>query len=119
MSSTRSRNTKGDYRAEAHVFNNATDYLINKNYSYGQPISTFFPGEGLLQGRIASENLSSNNIDIETQLFGIGSTNLENPKTDESPQIKQLKSLSIINRLPIVIPEPLFLEKGQRPYPLP
>jgi len=115
MSSTRSKNTPGDYRAENNIYNNTTDYLINKGYSYGQPVSTYLPGDGLLPGRIASENLSYNNVDIETQLFGIGSTNLVNPKSETSPQIRQLHSLSIIDRTPIIIPEPLIVHKDQRP----
>jgi|UniRef100_A0A6C0JR93 hypothetical protein len=115
MSSTRSKNTPGDYRAEHNRFNNANDYLINKDHSYGQPVSTYFPGDGLLPGRVASENLSYNNVDIETQLFGIGSTNLVNHKGESAPQIKPLHSLSIINRTPIIIPEPLIVHKDQRP----
>jgi len=118
MTSTRSRNTPGDYRAENHIFNNRVDYLINKDYLFGQPTTTYLPGDGLLPGKIASENLAYNNIDIETQLFGIGSTNLVNPKTNEVAQLRPLKSLSVITRLPIFIPEPLVVQAGQRPYPL-
>jgi hypothetical protein len=118
MASTRSRNTTGDYRAEMNINNNNVDYRINNGYSYGQPVRTFLPGDGLLPGRVASENLSFNSVDIETQLFGIGSTNLVTPKTNESPDIKSLQSLSIIDRIPIIIPEPLVIQQNQRPYPL-
>ena len=119
MASTRNRNSRGDYRAEMNINQNNVDYLINKGYNYGQPVKTFLPGDGLLQGRVASENLSYNYTDIETQLFGIGSTNLVNPKSEQNAEIKGLQSLSIMNRIPIIIPEPLVVNRDQRPYPLP
>jgi len=118
MASTRSKNTPGDYRAERNITNNSVDYLTNKTYSYGSPLTSYYPGDGLLQGKVASENLSHNNIDIETQLFGIGSTNLVNAKVNQSPELKPLHSLSVIDRLPIIIPEPLVIRKDQRPFPL-
>ena len=119
MSSTRSRNTTGDYRAEQNTNNNNVDYLINKGYSYGQPLTTYLPGNGLLQGRVASENLSHNSVDIETQLFGIGSTNLVTPKSYQIQELKSLQSLSIIEKLPVILPEPLVIQSNQRPYLLP
>jgi hypothetical protein len=119
MASTRSKNTPGDYQGERNINNNTVDYYTNKKYSYGTPVTSYYPGEGLLQGRVASENLSHNNIDIETQLFGIGSTNLVNPKVNQRPEIKPLQSLSVIDRIPIIVPEPLIIHKDQRPYPLP
>jgi hypothetical protein len=116
MSSTRNKNTTGDYRAEQNINNNNVDYLINKEYSYGQPLNTYLPGNGLLQGRVAAENLSFNSVDIETQLFGIGSTNLVTPKINEVLETKSLQSLSIINKLPVIVPEPLIIHSNQRPY---
>ena len=67
---------------------------------------------------MAPENLSSNACDIESQLFGIGSTNLVNPKKHVQPKFHDVKSLNMIDRLPMVIPEPLIVEKNQRPYPM-
>lgn len=118
MASTRSKNTPGDYIAERNINNNSVDYFTNKSYSYGSPLTSYYPGDGLLQGRVASEILSHNNIDIETQLFGIGSTNLVSPKINQIPEIKPLQSLSIIERHSIIIPEPLIVHPDQRPMPL-
>jgi hypothetical protein len=115
MASTRNKNTPGDYKAERNINNNTVDYYTNHKNSYGVPNTTYYPGDGLLQGRVASENLSHNNIDIETQLFGIGSTNLVHHKINQLPELKPLQSLSIINRPPIIIPEPLIIHKDQRP----
>jgi hypothetical protein len=118
MASTRSKNTPGDFLAERSINNNTVDYFTNNKYSFGAPLTTYYPGDGILQGRVASENLSHNNIDIETQLFGIGSTNLMNPKVNKTPELKPLYSLSIIDKLPVLIPEPLVIHKDQRPFHL-
>lgn len=117
MASTRNKNTKGDYNGEAHINNNTVDYYTNKHYLYGAPLVNYYPGDGLLHGRVASENLSLNNIDIETQLFGIGSTNLVNPKINYAPELKPLQSLSLFYKYPVLVPEPIVVQQNQRPYP--
>ena len=114
MASTRNRNTLGNYKLEQNINNNQCIYFTNTNYSI--PAQTNFPGNGLLQGRIAHNTLSYNGNDIESFLFGIGSTNLEEPKIETTPQYKSLKSLNIIDRIPIIIPEPLVVQTGQRHY---
>jgi hypothetical protein len=118
MASTRNKNTTGNFVAERSINNNTVDYFTNNSYSFGTPLTTYYPGDGLLHGRVASENLAHNNIDIETQLFGIGSTNLVKPKINQYPELKPIQSLSIIDRIPIIIPEPLIIHKDQRPFPL-
>jgi hypothetical protein len=60
-------------------------------------------------------NLSSNPFDIESQLFGIGTSNMVKPKPSVKPGIHDLHSLNVSDRLPTMIPEPLIVEKGQRP----
>jgi len=114
MASTRNKNTAGDYKLEQK--NNTGISAYSAYTSYGQPQQTYFPGNGLLSGRVASENLSKNACDIESQLFGIGSTNLETPKAPCVAELKGHSSLNIIEKLPILVPEPLVVEKNQRPY---
>jgi hypothetical protein len=115
MASTRNKNRAGDYIGETHINQNIGDYRVNNKF-YGSAPATLFPGDGLLPGAVHSENLSTNNIDIESELFGIGSTNLVNPKDKVNPYIRQMKSLSIIDRPDsILIPEPLIIEGNQRP----
>jgi hypothetical protein len=48
-------------------------------------------------------------------LFGIGANNLETPQPDVVPELKQLKSLSIIDRIPLITPAPLVVQLNQRP----
>jgi hypothetical protein len=116
MASTRNKNTPGDYSLEQRQNTNICAY---SEYIYSsEPLQTYFPGNGLLVGRVAPTNLSDNACDIETQLFGIGSSNLVNPKPVVRPEIKSMRSLNIIERVPVLIPEPLVVENNQRPYPI-
>ena len=116
MASTRNKNSVGDYTREQIELQKRKLY---DNYNnYGVNIDTQFPGDGFLMGRIYSGILSTNNEDIESFLFGIGSTNLETPKSDLTPQIKNFKTNNLITRLPIVLPSPVIIDANQRPYPL-
>ena len=74
------------------------------------------PGLGLLPAKIARDKLCKNYCDIESQLFGIGSTNLVTPKQPISPVLIQSKQLDVIDGIPLQIPKPLIIEKNQRPY---
>jgi len=112
MASTRNKNTTGNYNAEQWSLNEQINYNTYKNY--GVPQSSYLPGDGLLQGRIASENLSNNACDIESQLFGIGSTNLVKPLPTVVPEIKPLQSLAVMNKTPLIIPGDLMVQGEQR-----
>jgi len=116
MASTRNLNTIGDYKMEQKSYKDKLDYLTDKNNNYGVPNNIYFAGDGLLMGRIASESLSNNYCDVESFLRGIGSTNLVEPMNDIKPEINNYKSLDIMNRIPMIIPKPLIVNKNQRPY---
>lgn len=112
MSSTRNRNTLGNYNAEQWSLGEQINY--NTYQSYGVPQSTHFAGDGLIHGRVASEQLSNNSCDIESQLFGIGSTNLVKPLPSVVPEIKTLNSLAVMNKTPLIIPGDLVVQGEQR-----
>jgi hypothetical protein len=116
MASTRNLNTLGDYKMEQKAYKDNLDYLTDKKNNYGLPEKVYFAGDGLLMGRIASESLSNNYCDVESFLRGIGSTNLVEPTSDIKPEINNYKSLDIMNRIPIIIPQPINVQKNQRPY---
>ena len=118
MSSTRNKNTPGNYESEQRSINQHAEYLTYIHSQSGKPTETLFPGNGLLQGRVAPTELSRNTCDIESFLYGIGSTNLVNPKTDTTVEINRLKSLNIANRLPLFVPDPLVVRSDERPFPL-
>jgi hypothetical protein len=113
MASTRNKNTIGDYKMEQQRYSSRCSYLMYEHY--GVPTHTYYSGDGLLAGRVAAENLSRNSCDIESKLWGIGSTNLVTPQPDVTADVYRLKSLAISNRLPLLVPESLNLAKDQRP----
>lgn len=115
MSSTRNKNTRGNYDSEQYALNKQADYLTYIHSSSGKPQQTQFPGNGLLVGRVAPTELSLNACDIESFLYGIGTTNLVKPKKAPVGEIRELESLNVIQRLPVMLPKPLVLETHQRP----
>jgi hypothetical protein len=115
MASTRSRNTPGNYAIEQRTFveqHNYTSY--EKSSFYGTVPNTYLPGQGLIGMKAHGQNLASNSADIESQLFGIGSTNLVQAQTPIAPDVYQLKSLNIATKLPVVVPAPFEADKTQR-----
>jgi hypothetical protein len=61
--------------------------------------------------------LCQNQVDVETELFGIGSTNLVTPKTEEvTPIMTDLMTVHFAKRLPVILPEPLVIYKNERPF---
>lgn len=112
MSSTRNINNQENYNLKQYSLNKERLYMPNSSFS--SPTETMFPGNGLLPGKIANSQLSNNAIDIETFLFGIGSSNLVNSYIPVVPNIKPLKSLNMFNTNNVILPNPLVIEPGQR-----
>lgn len=119
MASTRNKNTPGDYYLEQREHKQTSNYTLYPNSQYGTAYNTALPGNGLNPAQIPSNQMSINAPDIESFLFGIDSTNLVNPRKLFVPELKTLKSTNIFNKTPVIIPEPLVIEKNQRPYPIP
>ncbi len=113
MASTRNRNTPGDYKMEQHQYNSKVDYLTH--LQYGQPPQSLHPGDGLMGARTCRNTLSYNACDIESSLFGIGANNLVRPNPKITPQIKEVKSLSIYEKKKLFSSEPIPYNKDQRP----
>jgi hypothetical protein len=119
MASTRNRNTQGNYCLEQRSFKDSERYTLYANSQYGVAYNTQLPGNGLLPGQVSWKKLSHNAADTESFLFGINSTNLVNPAPCFTPQITQLDSVDIYNKGVTFMPEPLVIEKNQRPFPVP
>jgi hypothetical protein len=115
MASTRNKNTPGNYALEKHAYQKGNSMLLYAHAPQGNAYQTNLPGDGLLPGRIAASNLSHNSCNVESYLFGIGSTNLENPQTPLKYQPKSVDSLHMINKTPMVMPEPFGILPNQRP----
>ena len=119
MASTRNRNTPGNYNLEQRQFNQSENYTLYPNSQYGAAYNTALPGNGLLPAQIPWNKLSYNAADTESFLFGINSTNLVNPAPCFVPEITKLNSANIYEKSHVYMPEPLVVEKYQRPFPVP
>jgi hypothetical protein len=119
MASTRNINTPGNYCLEQKEYKHFENYTLYPNSQYGAAYNTRLPGNGLLPAQIPWNKLSYNAADTESFLFGINSTNLVNPAPCFVPEITQLRSANIYNKDKTLIPEPLVIEKDQRPFPVP
>lgn len=115
MASTRNKNCQGNYDLEQKQNNGIADFKAYKNY--GLAYTNHFASDGLLMGSRPSNILSYNATDIESQLRGICATNLTGPSFHVEPDFKRMDSLAIIDRIPVMLPEPLRIDQNQRPLP--
>jgi hypothetical protein len=116
MSSTRNKNSQINYNLEK---TNKEKILNEKFYihsSSGRPISDCIPSLGYMPSHISRDALANNAIDIESQLLGIGSTNLESPCEIVVPSIRTLDFIDFFDRpQSIIMPYPLVYNNYQRP----
>ena len=115
MASTSNKNTPGNYALEQRMNQNIDIYRTYLHSAAGEAYTNHLPGNGLLTGSIAPSQLCENYCDVESQLRGIGSTNLVNPQMPVVAQLRMLDSLSIMTKLPVLLPEPLMVETTHRP----
>jgi hypothetical protein len=113
MASTRNKNSPGDYKLEQHVNTQIDAHSLYKHSTVAY--QNYLPGDGLLAAKTPRKVICENYTDVESALFGIGSTNLVNPQAKTTPSFQPIQTLNIIDRLPTMIPEPLVVENGQRP----
>jgi hypothetical protein len=116
MTSTRNKNTQLNYNLEKYN----TEKLLRENLylhsSSGRPISECIPSLGYMPSHLSREALASNSIDIESQLRGIGSTNLETPCEVIVPNIINLEFKDFFERQQhIIMPYSMVYENNQRP----
>jgi len=119
MASTRNNNTPGDYCQQQKSYKQSLDYNEFKYSQVGRAYKNALPCMGITPSHMPREAFSQNSIEIESALFGINSTNLVNPQKPVIPQLKQLPGVSYFERLQTFMPEPLVVEKYQRPFPVP
>ena len=119
MASTRNRNTPGNFCLEQREHKQSENYTLYANSQYGAAFNTRLPGNGLMPAQIPWNKLSYNAPDTESFLFGINSTNLVNPAPCFVPEIANLDSANVFVKGSILMPEPLVMEKKQRPFPVP
>jgi hypothetical protein len=116
MASTRNKNTPGNYALEQWSLEKQFQSKTYIHGAQGRPIEPLYAGNGLKGGRIVARDLAKNDCDIESFLFGIGSTNLVTPLAPVQPELNDLKTLDIIQKKPMYVPEPLIVEPHQRHF---
>ena len=119
MASTRNKNTPGNYCLDQKQNTQSESWQLYTNGANGLAYDTRLAGTGFIQGQMPWSTLPHNPVDIETFLFGIGSTNLVNPVKPLTPELKCLNSVNLFKKQDIIMPIPLAASKTQRPFPLP
>jgi hypothetical protein len=119
MTSTRNKNTCGDYRLQQDQYNLARIYTSYSHSQYGSAYRPAIPCVGITPGHMPRDTLSNNPVEIESALFGINSANLVTPQPAIVPQLKKIPEQAFFDRLPVILPEPLVIEDDQRPFPVP
>ena len=105
MASTRNRNTRGDYALEQNRYAHQFEFGDHNTSSFlGVAYNTVLPGDGLVGMRADSRVLSRNYCDIETELFGIGSTNLVQAKPAVVPEVYKLDTQHLSKKVPHHMP---------------
>jgi hypothetical protein len=115
MTSTRNKNTKGDYNLEQKSKILNSDWKLYEHSSYGKPYQASIPTLGYMPSHMSNEEFSNNCIDIESSLFGINSTNLVGNSFKCNPQLNNIQFQSFFEKTPIIMPKPLVILDDQRP----
>jgi len=116
MASTSNKNTPGNYKLETLADQWQNQYMLYPHSYSGSAFTTNLAGDGLIHGRMPNNKLSRNAEDIESFLFGIGSTNLVNPKPKLVANLNDYKSLAVFKKDAPLMPRPLTVENNQREY---
>jgi hypothetical protein len=112
MAGTRTKQTKGDFFADANQMARQSEWLMNTAPCVNDKPS--YPSDYAVP-RMPASLLSRNAIDIETMLRGIGANNYVYERPAVAPQLHQLPSVCFYNRPDIFVPKlPPYLQK-QRP----
>jgi hypothetical protein len=112
MASTRNKNTLGNYNLEQR------DYQMSARRNMvptKQHEDTRFAGNGLNPGQVPANKLSTNAPDVESYLFGIGSTNLTGSPFIATPELNLLSSAHLFEKTVVYMPRPLIVDEKQRP----
>ena len=119
MASTRNNNTKEDYSLQQRTNQVLKDQKLYTHSAMGRPLSECIPTVGYIPSHMSNAALSNNPVDIESGLFGIGSTNLVTPMEPVRPSLKNLEFKDFFDRpAKVVMPYPLVFNNNQRPFPV-
>ena len=111
MASTSNKNTQGNYYLEQRRHTLGEAYAIDSKMTN----CCAMPNVGITPSSLPRDKLSCNPVEIESMLFGINSTNLVTPRPVTKPRLTKLPEKQFFNRIPLILPSPLVVEKNQRP----
>lgn len=118
MTSTRNNNTLLDYKLNSNRNNLYNNYSFYNHSSNGKPYTECIPSLGYTPSHMSRDTFSNNPIDIESSLFGIGSTNLVEPQEPITPLLKNPEFKDFFKKDNVVImPNPL-ITRVNRPFPI-
>ena len=112
MASTRNLNMKTEYAEQQKRHDLKQHYDIN---AYGRPTEELLPTHMMNYGSMSRDALSNNAVDIETELFGIGSTNLVVEKSPVRPGLIKHNTIEFSTMAPLVMDKKHQQLQGQRP----
>ena len=117
MSSTREINDPSRFCQEQKSLYDTHTHVMWKYRTI--PFHSSYPTAGInmpaMKNGFVNNILSNNACDIESSLFGIGSSNLVNKKPNVVPKLNKLDNAQFFDRLNVSMPVPLVIEKEQRP----
>ena len=112
MASTRNLNMRDDYIIQQKRLELKREYDINP---YGRPTQELLPTQMMNYGSMSRDGLSTNAVDIETELFGVGSTNLVVEKSTVRPGLVKHGDIDFCTQSQMVMDEKHTQLTGQRP----
>ena len=117
MAFTRLKNLKGQYCFERNNNLHFSDYSVYKHK--GVSTQSHFPALGINMGNMHkgyyNNVLSNNPTDIESQLYGINSTNLVSSSFKTTPSINSVGEKQFFDLPFRGMPLPLIVQNNQRP----
>lgn len=117
MASTRNRNTVGDYNCERQQVRRTNDYRFDTVFGEQNDSNIRLFSLGAGPSKMYSGNMAHNNVDIESKLRGIMSTNLEGESFNPSLQGKSFRSVELFDnhlRDNVYLPNPFMNYVNER-----
>jgi len=121
MSSTQNINTAGNYCLETEQRIRSAQYMMYRPSQYTSDFSVQSNNAGQ-NAQIADssqnwETVFKKSCNTESFLFGIGASNLEAPLPEFNHEPVRQPFAEIFDSGAILMPEPMAIEKSQRPRP--
>ena len=112
------KNSPGMYALEQQCKSNHQQYLLNQQpqIPYQSKYAGFGTNVGAMKNGYYHNVLSNNAANIESHLFNIRAYDLTKPKQEFKPSLNKLDGdQTFFNRINVFLPEPLVVQKNQRP----